>query len=114
MDTYGKRLEAALLAKAPKDRAWLASKIGISVHALSQVIIGKTKALTAENHELAIRALGCSGYWLATGNEFISAAKDNELWEKAKRVVITPIAGTTFAVLLEWMKAEAMRRLGLA
>ena len=38
MDTYGKRLEAALSAKAPKVRAWLASKIGISVQALSQVV----------------------------------------------------------------------------
>lgn len=51
MDTYGKRLDAALAAKAPKDRTWLAAQIGVTVQALSQVIIGKTKALTAENHE---------------------------------------------------------------
>lgn len=67
MDTYGKRLEVALNAKAPKDRAWLADKIGITVQALSQVIIGKTKALTAYNHEFAVQALECSGFWLATG-----------------------------------------------
>jgi len=67
MDTYGKRLDAALAAKTPKDRAWLAAQLGVTVQALSQVIIGKTKALTAENHELAVQALGCSGIWLATG-----------------------------------------------
>lgn len=51
MDTYGKRLDAALAAKAPKDRAWLAAEIGVTVQALSQVITGKTKALTSENHD---------------------------------------------------------------
>lgn len=66
MNTYGQRLELALEAKK-MDRQWLASKLGISVQALSQVILGKTKALSAENHELAVLALGCSGKWLATG-----------------------------------------------
>ena len=69
MDTYGKRLEAALISKNPEtdNREWFAGKVGISVQAISQVIVGKTKALTSENHEKAVRALGCDGYWLATG-----------------------------------------------
>lgn len=70
MNTYGERLEAALMAKRPADKAarqWLADQLEISVQAVGQVIAGKTKALTAENHEKAVQALGCSGLWLATG-----------------------------------------------
>ena len=67
MDTYGQRLDAAL-AKKGGDRAWLAKQIGISVQALSQLILGKTRSLTAENHEVAAAVLGCSGSWLATGH----------------------------------------------
>ena len=80
MDTYGSRVEVALNALndrernklgkdyQKKDRAWLADSIKITQSALSQLILGKTKSLTAENHEMAVVALGCSGYWLATGN----------------------------------------------
>ena len=70
MNTYGERLDAALIAKRPGDknaRQWLADQLEISVQAVGQVITGKTKALTAENHERAVQALGCSGLWLATG-----------------------------------------------
>jgi phage repressor protein C with HTH and peptisase S24 domain len=70
MNTYGERLEIALAVKRPEDknaRQWLADQLDISVQAVGQVITGKTKALTAENHEKAVRALGCSGLWLATG-----------------------------------------------
>jgi len=71
MTTYGERLDAALAVKRPNDknaRQWLADQIDISVQAVGQVITGKTKALTAENHEKAVMALGCSGLWLATGH----------------------------------------------
>lgn len=70
MNTYGERLEAALMAKRPADKAarqWLADQLDISVQAVGQVLAGKTKSLTAENHEKAVQALGCSGLWLATG-----------------------------------------------
>lgn len=70
MNTYGERLWAALDARRPNDknaRQWLADQIDISVQAIGQVLTGKTKALTAENHEKAVAALGCSGMWLATG-----------------------------------------------
>ncbi|CAB4159802.1 Protein of unknown function DUF2513 [uncultured Caudovirales phage] len=49
--------------------------------------------------------------WL--GHEFLSAAKDDTVWEKAKKHVIAPGAAVSFAVLLEWLKAEGLRRLGL-
>ncbi|MGT2508168.1 helix-turn-helix domain-containing protein [Cupriavidus basilensis] len=66
MTTYGQRLEEAL-AIAGKDRQQLSDEIGISVQAISQVILGKTKALTAENSALAAKFAGVDGFWLATG-----------------------------------------------
>lgn len=76
MTTYGERLDAALAVRRPNDknpRQWLADQIDISVQAVGQVIKGKTKALTAENHEKAVMALGCSGLWLATGQGEMAA-----------------------------------------
>ena len=74
METYGSRLDAALKEKArskqmPEDaaRVWLAGQIGISVQALSQLILNKSKFLSVPNHEAAVKALGCSGKWLALG-----------------------------------------------
>lgn len=64
--TFGERLEEALrLAK--KDRQQLADALGISVQAVSQVIVGKTKALTAENAARASLHLGVDMLWLCTG-----------------------------------------------
>lgn len=47
------------------------------------------------------------------GHEFLDSAKDNKIWAAAKEKVIGPAGGVAFAVLLEWLKAEAKRRLGL-
>lgn len=67
MGTYGERLsEAIRLANC--DRSELAAALGISVQAVSQVIAGKTKALTADNSARAARFLQVDHYWLATGD----------------------------------------------
>lgn len=66
--TYGSRLAEALRL-AGRERQELASAISVSVQAIGQVIMGKTKALTAENSERAARYLGVNPYWLATGEE---------------------------------------------
>jgi len=66
MSTYGERLEEALRLVG-KDRQQLADALGISVQAVSQVILGKTKALTAENSARAARFIGINPFWLATG-----------------------------------------------
>jgi hypothetical protein len=47
------------------------------------------------------------------GHEFLDASRDNTLWTKAKTNVIGPAGGVAFAVLLEWLKAEAKAKLGL-
>ena len=47
------------------------------------------------------------------GNDFIKAAQDDSLWNKAKTEVIKPTASWTFDLLLEWLKAEARTKIGL-
>ena len=47
------------------------------------------------------------------GHDFLDSIKDESLWEKAKKSVITPAGGVAFSVLLEWVKAEAKSRIGL-
>lgn len=99
MDTYGKRLAYALqsLNKPERDRAWLAAKLGITVQALSQVITGKTKALTSENHEAAVQALRCSGVWLATGHgEMLLKPRDGAMTINESGVDTFGTIGPTF------------------
>jgi hypothetical protein len=47
------------------------------------------------------------------GYEFLESAKDENLWGKAKSIVIKPAGGVAFGVLLDWLKAEAKSRLGM-
>jgi transcriptional regulator with XRE-family HTH domain len=71
---FGDRLAHALVL-ADESRDGLAKALGISVQAISQVITGVTKAMTAENTVKAARHLGVSAYWLATGD---GAAKSSQ------------------------------------
>lgn len=48
------------------------------------------------------------------GHEFLSAIKDDTVWAKARETVLKPAVGATLAVILEWAKAESLRRLGLS
>jgi hypothetical protein len=41
------------------------------------------------------------------GHDFIDAAKDNSIWNKAKQTVLKPTVSITFDLLLEWLKAQA-------
>lgn len=47
------------------------------------------------------------------GHDFIDAAKDDTLWNKAKETILKPTAAITFTILLEWLKKEAKNQLGL-
>ena len=47
------------------------------------------------------------------GHDFIDAAKDNALWEKAKKTILTTTASITFDLLLLWLKTEIKAKLGL-
>lgn len=47
------------------------------------------------------------------GYEFLDAAKDDTIWEKAKNTIFKTSSGITFDLLLEWLKAEGRQKLGL-
>jgi DNA-binding transcriptional ArsR family regulator len=49
--------------------------------------------------------------WL--GQDFLDAAKDDTLWNKAKETVIKPGASFTFDILLAWLKNQVGTALGL-
>ncbi len=48
-----------------------------------------------------------------SGHDFLDAAKDDTIWNKAKESVLKPGASITFGLLLEWLKAEAKQKLGI-
>lgn len=64
---FSERLEEALRIGG-KDRQQLADALGISIQAVSQILLGKTKAMTAENCVRAARLTGVDSFWLATGS----------------------------------------------
>ena len=63
---------------------------------------------TTQGPRLRISGLTWAGY------DFLAVAKDDTMWAKAKKTVLAPAAGATWAVVLEWMKAESMKHFGLS
>lgn len=47
------------------------------------------------------------------GHDFLDVAKDDSIWLKAKETILKPAVSITFTVLLEWLKEEAKKKLGL-
>ena len=47
------------------------------------------------------------------GHEFLDASRDETIWNKAKDTILKPAAGVAFDVLLEWLKIETKKKLGL-
>lgn len=85
-------------------------QIGFHVHLLGQAGL----ALVADSsymENLLPSAVPLSITW--EGYEFLDAAKDDTLWNKAKDKVIKPAGGVAFGVLVEWLKAEAKTRFGI-
>jgi transcriptional regulator with XRE-family HTH domain len=65
--TFADRLTLALSA-AVMTPVKLAESLGVTVQAVSQVLSGSTKAMTAANCARAARILSVDAYWLATGD----------------------------------------------
>lgn len=65
--TFTERLEEALRIGG-KDRQQLADALGITIQAVSQLLLGKTKTMTAENCVRTARLTGVDSFWLATGS----------------------------------------------
>lgn len=48
------------------------------------------------------------------GHDFLDSTRDASIWAKAKEHVFKPGISWTFSILVEFLKAEAKRRLGSA
>lgn len=48
------------------------------------------------------------------GHDFLGAVSSDSVWAKAKSTVLAPAAGATWAVILEWLKAESLKALGVS
>jgi hypothetical protein len=47
------------------------------------------------------------------GHDFVTASQNDSLWQKAKTSVIKPTMSFTFDFVLEWLKSEGRKQLGL-
>jgi hypothetical protein len=47
------------------------------------------------------------------GHDFLEAARDNSIWDKAKEKILKPGVSVTFDILIAWLKAEAKEKLGI-
>ena len=46
-----------------------------------------------------------------TGHDFLDSTRDSKIWKMALDQIIKPGVSWTFAILVEWLKQEARRRL---
>jgi Hypothetical protein (DUF2513) len=67
------------------------------------------RIMRGANHQGAVHIIGLT--W--AGHDFIDAAKDNTIWNKVKASVFKHATSVPFDVLLELLKAEAKKQLGL-
>jgi hypothetical protein len=49
-----------------------------------------------------------------SGHDFLDAARDDTLWNKAKEKVLKPGLSWTFSILVEYLKSEVKQRLGIS
>ena len=105
------RLKEAI-AYAKKSRGWLAAQIGVSESAITMVLTGKAKSMSAPNCAKAAKALGVSGYWLATGEGEI-ADPDLLIWRDVARSLATAMdsaeRGQRYAVFVQEVDALVER-----
>ena len=47
-----------------------------------------------------------------SGHDFLDAARDDNLWKKAKQNVMKPAASYTFEIVKAYLKTEIMKRIG--
>jgi transcriptional regulator with XRE-family HTH domain len=114
---FGDRLVRAM-SIAHESRDGLSKALGISVQAISQVINGTTRAMTAENTLRAARHLRVSAWWLATGEGSPQGARslaesltDEAISYAVEYDAMTPTEKEQFKMLLA-VAIEGRRHLG--
>ena len=89
------------------DRATILEHIGLLIE--ENFVKGKIhKSFDGIIDAVRITGLTWKGY------DFIDASKDESIWNKAKETILKPTVSITFSLLLEWLKEEAKKKIGLS
>ena len=100
---FGHRLQEAL-NYAGRDRKWLASKLGTSESAITLVINGQSKAMSAVNAARSAHHLRVNCLWLATGEGEMISREGNQWSEVARKLATAMDAaerGQRYAVFVQ-------------
>ncbi|OPY76877.1 MAG: hypothetical protein A4E65_03026 [Syntrophorhabdus sp. PtaU1.Bin153] len=96
------------LERAPQIEGHTEGEIAYHMKLLLEA--GLIKALVNDYEEVP-EFLSINLTW--TGQDFLSAAKDESIWQKAKESVLKPGAAFTFDLLVAYLKAKVAEKLGI-
>lgn len=84
-------------------------------HAMLLEEAGLAKCFIHESSDSASPTVDLAIVWRLTwdGFEFAQSIRDPDIWEKAKTNIINPAASWSFGLLLEVVKYEAKKKLGI-
>lgn len=91
--SYADRIRLAL-EKSGRTRSALATALGVSSQAITYVLQGKTKSLSATNNALAAGFLGVDPHWLATGENLPASQHFSRLDRPEEKLLRVPIRGS--------------------
>jgi len=95
----------------PKIEGYSEEEIGYHIYIMNEaglVLAEEITSMADKSPRAVLLRLTWGGY------EFLGAAKDNTIWNKAKNTIFKSATSITFDLLMEWLKAEARHKLGLA
>ena len=102
--------EHGRVSKNPIIEGYSEEQIGYHIYLMGKAGLVKAADVTSGS-DRSPHALLIELTW--NGHEFLSASKDETIWAKAKNTIFKTTASITFDILMEWLKAEARKNLGL-
>lgn len=115
MDTIRKIVLAVKAANGHITRVDGVTQEVFAYHAALLQEAGLAKCHIEEDSDSPSAIPSIAVIWRLTwaGHDFADSIKDENLWDKAKTNVLKPAASWTFGVLLEYLKQEILRRVGV-
>lgn len=108
---WAENQEHGYVRNNPKIEGYSEEEIGYHVYIMNEAGLVKAHDFTSMNDK-SPRAELLQITW--SGYEFLGAAKDDTIWSKAKNTIFKTTTSITLDLLMEWLKAEAREKLGLA
>lgn len=107
---WAEKQDHGILGKNPEIEGYSKKEIGYHVYIMEQAGLVRAHEMTAHGEETP-SALLLELTW--DGYEFLDAARDDNIWAKAKNTLFKTTTSITFDLLLEWLKAEGRKKLGI-